>query len=123
MWLQSYGAGSQKVAPGSGGRLTLELTLDQTDTLRPLWLSSSTLSSFRKPYSEVLLNWWCLPFFRRNSRRSVQLGGMPWEGASGLQFLCVFKSSGRLVCDITLTFYKALPFLISLLGMTLFEEF
>lgn len=37
---------------------------------------------------------------------------MGWggRGEDGLQFLCVFKYSGRLICDMMFTFYKALPF-------------
>lgn len=35
--------------------------------------------------------------------------GVGW-GEDGLQFLCVFKYSGRLICDMMFTFYKALPF-------------
>lgn len=45
------------------------------------------------------------------------------QGEDGLQFLCVFKYSGRLICDLMFTFCKGLPFLFSLAGVTLFEEF
>lgn len=46
-----------EAAPGSGRRLAVELTLGQTDTFHQLWLSSSALSPFRNPSSEVPSDW------------------------------------------------------------------